>query len=257
MQERFSHFFDWDLSGSIISSLIIMAIVAVLAVVVGILARRQDPLKTSKGLLFLAEMYVDKLTAWVKSNMGDGWENFPGYFLGLTSYLFLAFIWSITGLPSVIDYLAVPLSLAVVMFVLIHFTAIRFQHWSYFHRYIDPVFLFLPINLLTMWTPILSTTLRMFGNALSGTIVIGLVGWALENASGALFSNSLGAAGIIWFAPIPIGVLNLYFALFSGFIQTLVFASLNAVWIAQERPVQDEPMGVEGQVVRPMNSATI
>jgi F0F1-type ATP synthase, subunit a len=138
------------------------------------------------------------------------------------------------------------------MFALIQATAVKYQHWHYFHRYIEPFFIALPVNLLTMWTPILSTTLRMFGNALSGFIVIGLLSWFLEGVSSSLFASSTW--GSLFLAPIPIGVLNLYFGLFSGFIQTLVFASLNAVWIAQERPVHEDAMGVEGQVTRPAQS---
>lgn len=256
MNERISHLLDFDISGAILSSLIIMAIVAVLAIIVGIMARRQDPLKDSHGLLFLAEMFVERLTNWVRSTMGEGWDDFAGYFMGLGSYLFLAFIWSITGLPSVVDYMAVPLSCALVMLVLIHATSVRFKKWGYFHRYIEPIALFLPINLLTMWTPVLSTTLRMFGNALSGFIVLGLVDWALSNLAESIFSWAGGLAGI-FLVPIPTAVLNLYFALFSGFIQTLVFCSLNAVWIAQERPVQENSMGTEAQVLRPANNAGI
>lgn len=258
MEERLSHLLDFDISGAIISSLFIMLIVAVLAIIVGIMAKHQDPTKPSHGLLFVTEMYVDKLTDWVRNTMGDGFDDWAGYFLGLFTYLFLAFIWGVTGFPSVMDYMAVPLSLACVMLILIHATSVRYKKWGYFHRYVEPIAIFLPINLITMWTPIISTTLRMFGNALSGFIILGLVNWALKNASTALFGgimNGSGAAGI-FFAPIPNAVLNLYFSLFSGFIQTLVFCSLNAVWIAQERPAQ-ETMGVESQTVRPGNKKAI
>ena len=135
------------------------------------------------------------------------------------------------------------------MFVLIQATGIRYQKWGYFHRYIEPVTLWLPINLLTMWTPIISTSLRMFGNALAGSVIIGLVNWATKKLSLAIF-GFLGEAGMIFVGPAIIGVLNLYFSLFSGFIQTLVFASLNAVWIGQEMP-EDDPMGTDRQVARP------
>ena len=52
----------------------------------------------------------------------------------------------------------------------------------------------------------------------------------------------------IFLAPIPMGILNLYFSLFSGFVQTLVFCSLNAIWISNERP--EEAMGTESQALR-------
>ena len=92
----------------------------------------------------------------------------------------------------------------------------------------------------------------MFGNCLAGSVVIGLVNWGFKNLSFNIFSfmggDINGPAGI-WLGPAPIAVLNLYFALFSGYIQTLVFASLSAVWIGQEMP-EDDPMGTDRQVTR-------
>lgn len=244
------------LSGPTISSLAVMSIVLILAIIVGIQAHFQDPMKPSKGLLGLAEAFVDWLQGWTRNIMGREPRNWPGYFFCLFVYLFLAFIWSITGFPSVIDTMVLPLALSLVMFVLIQFTAIRYQKFGYFHRYIEPIPLFLPVNLITMWTPIISTTLRMFGNCLSGSVVIGLVNWALKNVSASVFSalaagaaDPLDSPAAIFFAPLPIAVLNLYFALFSGYIQTLVFASLNGVWIGQEMP-EDNPMGTASQAVR-------
>ena len=102
-----------------------------------------------------------------------------------------------------------------------------------------------------MWTPIISTSLRMFGNCLSGSVVLGILSWALRKASLAIF-GFMGSWGQVFLAPIPLAILNLYFSLFSGFIQTLVFASLNAVWISQEMP-DEEAMGVLSQASRGEN----
>lgn len=254
MIDRFANT-DWSnpsITGPVISSLIIMAIVAILFIIVGIMASHHDPLKPSKGLLLLAECFIDRIENWTRGIMGKDPRSWPGYFVCLFSYLFLSFIWSITGLPSVIDYLLIPFTLSTVMFVLIQVTGIRYQKWRYFHRYIEPVPLWLPINLITMWTPLISTSLRMFGNCLAGSVVIGLVNWGFKNLSYNLFSfmggDIYGPAGI-WLGPVPIAILNLYFALFSGYIQTLVFASLSAVWIGQEIP-EDDPMGTDRQVIR-------
>ena len=248
IEAMMNRFFDFNITGPVISSLCVMLIVAVLAVIIGIKAKRADPLKRPKGILLLAEIYVDWLDNWTESNMGVRTKYWSGYFMGLFSYLFLAFIWSITGLPSVMDYLVVPFSLSLVMFILIQFTALRYQKWGYFHRYVEPLKIWLPLNLITMWTPIISTSLRMFGNALAGGVVIGLVNWALKGVSSTIFSF-LGEAGSMALSPIPIAILNVYFALFSGFIQTLVFASLNAVWIGQEIPAT-EAMGTASQATR-------
>ena len=244
------HFLDLDISGAIISSLAVMTIVLILAIVIGAKARKADYKQAPRGLLLLAEMGVGYIDDWTVSMMGHkNVGRWPGYFCGLWIYLFLAFNWSLTGFPSIVDYLVVPFSLSLVMFILIQFTAIKNQRWGYFHRYIEPLKIWLPINLVTMWTPIISTCLRMFGNCLSGSVIIGIVSWCLKSLSYALF-GAMGPWGQIFIAPFVIGVLNLYFSLFSGFVQTLVFASLNAVWIGAEMPDEEELMGVEGQITR-------
>ncbi len=248
MNERLAHFFDFNPSGAFLSSMIVMILVVILMVIVGIKAHRQDPLKPSKGLLMWAEFLYEKVGGWMKSNMGEGWESFTAYFMALWSYLFIAFIWSLTGLPSIIDNTFAPLALALVMWVLIQKTAIKFTKIHYLHRYVEPIFVFLPINIISQLAPILSTTFRMFGNALSGTIIIALVQFALNGISDTLFSFMGAGLSSIWLSPIPTAVLNLYFGLFSGFIQTLVFCSLNAIWISNERP--EEAMGTESQALR-------
>lgn len=242
-------------SGPLISSVTIMVIVAILAITVGILARHHDPMKPAKGLLGLAAMFVDWLENWTEQTMGRRAGNWPGYFLALFTYLFLAFIWSITGFPSVVDTLVMPLALSIVMFVIIQYNGLKYQKIHYFHRYVEPISIFLPVNLITMWTPVISTTLRMFGNCLAGGVIIGLINWALKNVSVNVVNSISGQAygldswAAIFFGPLPIAVLNLYFALFSGGIQTLVFASLNAVWFGQEMPEEDG-MGLSGQATR-------
>ncbi|MDY2913712.1 MAG: FoF1 ATP synthase subunit a [Candidatus Enteromonas sp.] len=248
--DMISSFQDWSfrLSGPVICSLMIMGLVALFFLIAGIQARFHDPLKPAKGPLFLAEWLYEYMEKWSRDSMGRNPRGFVGYFMGLFVYLFLAFIWSVTGMPSVIDYFVVPLTLSTVMFFLIQITAIRYQKWGYFHRYIEPLKIWLPINLITVWTPIISTSLRMFGNALAGSVIIGLVNWATRQLSATLFSF-MGEAGQIVLGPAIIGVFNLYFSLFSGFIQTLVFASLNAAWIGQEMP-EDDPMGTDRQVTR-------
>ena len=264
---------SFRLSGATISSLTVMAIVAILAIIVGIQANHHDPMKPSKGLLGLAEAFYDWLQGWTRNIMGREPGNWPGYFFCLFVYLFLAFIWSITGFPSIIDTLVMPLALSLVMFVVIQYTALKYQKLSYFHRYIEPIPIFLPINLVTMWTPVISTTLRMFGNCIAGSVVIGLVNWGMKNVSYSLFSGLaasytanpfLPAVGnssapmldnpaAIFLSPLPIAVLNLYFALFSGYIQTLVFASLNGVWFGNEMP-DNAAMGVSSQAKRPLQN---
>ena len=258
-QDKIAHMFDWSADAPLYSSLLVMLLLLILGAVIGILAtvayHKKTYLKRPHGILFFAEEYEGLCERFVIDDMGGASLPWAGFFWTLFAYVFIAFNWGLTGLPTVIDWLAAPLGLALVMFILIQVTALRYQHLHYFHRYIEPFKIWLPINLLTMWSPIISTTIRMFGNCLAGTIIIGLVQWTLSLASNSLMSlfsvsSSLGSSLYwnqfpywtgIFLASLPMGILNLYFSLFSGFVQTVVFGSLTALWIAQEKPSSVAP----------------
>ena len=238
-------------SGEIIVALGIIFVLIVLAIIIGILAKKADPLKRPKGLLLIAEWAVEKLDGFTEESMGPGFENFGGVLLAIIPFMFISFTIGITGLPTPMNNLAVPLSLALVTFLLIHITSVRFTKWHYFKRYVDPFPVFLPINLMSMWAPLLSMTLRMFGNAIVGWVLISLINASLESLSTLLFSFMGSGVSSIWFVPIITPVLHAYFDLFSGFVQTMVFVYLTALFIAQERPDDIE----SGVVLSPRKEA--
>ena len=232
----FDNFFSLDIPGEIISSLIVMLIIMVLAVVVGIQAHFQDPLKKPKGLLHLTEIGVKFFDNFAAELAGTAMPNFGGFIMGVAVYLFIAFIFGLTGLPSPVTYMAVPLSLGLTTFLLIHFISARFTKWKYFKRYVDPFPVFLPVNLISMWAPLLSLTLRLFGNAIAGWVLLTIVEYALRDLSAMVFSFIQSEWNQIFLAPIPLAILHAYFDLFSGLIQTTVFISLSAIFIGQEVP---------------------
>ena len=232
----FDHFFDLDIPGEVISSLIVMAIIMVLAIIVGIQARLHNPLKKPKGLLLLAEIGVDWFDKFSLELVGKALPNFGGFIMGVAVYLFIAFIFGLTGLPSPVTYMAIPLSLGLTTFLLIHFTSARFTRWRYFKRYVDPIPVFLPINLISMWAPLLSLTLRLFGNAIAGWALLTIVEYTLRDLSATLFQFIQSEWNQVFLAPLPLAILHAYFDLFSGFIQTFVFILLTTIFIGQEIP---------------------
>lgn len=240
----FDNFFSMDIPGEVISSLIVILIILILSIIIAIQAHFQNPLKKPKGLLLLAEIGVKFFDSFAGELVGGALPNFGGFVMGVAVYLFLAFIFGLTGLPSPVTYMAVPLSLGLTTFLLIHFTSMRFTKWRYFKRYVDPFPVFLPINLISMWAPLLSLTLRLFGNAVAGWVLLTIVESALRDASASIFSfmpvvESGIAAGNwneIFLSPIPTAILHAYFDLFSGLIQTVVFIFLTTIFVGQEIP---------------------
>ena len=248
----------------VFSSLIVMVIIAILVFVIYFKFKKamKAPLAPQKGIVLVFSYFVEFVEKFTVDIMGERNRKFSGIVLGIILYVFLSFIFGLTGLASPVTYLGVTLSLGLITFVLIHFTAARENKLGYFKRYIDPFPVFLPINLLTMWAPLLSLSLRMFGNAISGYCIMSIVYYGLEsisdlifgplfvgnywaNAMGDVVSGANGPAGII-LPPFITPVLHLYFDLFSGFIQTTVFTMLTMIFVLQEQ--NEEPSQVIDRV---------
>ena len=231
-----------ELSGAVVSSLIVMLVMIILAIYLGIRVRFQDPLKKPKGFLLLAEFGANFFENMAEGLLGKRFRGFGGYIMVMAVYMFLAFIFGLTGLPSPITYMGIPLSLGLSTFIMIHATAIKYNKFRYFKRYIEPVPLFLPINLISMWAPLLSLTLRIFGNAISGYVLMTILYNALEGVSSNVFSfvtatfSDGSAINTVFLAPLVTWILHLYFDLWAGFIQTTVFISLTTIYVGQEIP---------------------
>ncbi len=228
-----------NLAGGVVTSMLVMLIMIILAVYIGIRAHFQDPLKKPKGMLLVAEMGVTFFENFAEGLLGKRFRMFGGYLMAIGVYLFLAFIFGLTGLPSPMTTLSVPLSLGLSTFILIHATAIKYNKIRYFKRYVEPLPLFLPINLISMWAPLLSLTLRLFGNALSGFVIMNIVYFGLQNLSAMVLASleaSIGSWNEVFSHPFVAWILHLSFDLFSGFIQTTVFLSLTTIYVGQEAP---------------------
>ena len=137
--------------------------------------------------------------------------------------LFLLLIVSnISGLlglrPPTADY-GVTLPLGLISFTLIQYNNIKYNKAGAFTSLFQPLPLLFPINLIGEIAVPISLSLRLFGNVLSGTVIMGLL-------YGLLYK-------ITWGWP---GILHVYFDLFSGCIQAYVFAMLTMVFIKDKVP---------------------
>lgn len=221
------------------SSLIVILLLCIFVIIVGNKIKKADPLKEPKGLAFIGEYAVSFVDNFVESNMGKKYDKLKPYFLTLMLMIPSYFLIGLFGLPSPMTNYSIPLAIAFITFILIHANSIRFTKWKYFKRFVDPFPkfpVFLPINILSTFAPLISLSFRMFGNALSGMIIMSLVYYATELLTGFI----IHIPGLNIFGPILAPVLHAYFDLFSAVIQTLVFVYLTAFFIKGEEPDEIE-----------------
>jgi len=246
--ERLSEIFTFKFVPQTFIALLIMLVILIFSIIIGVKVKKAKFTDKPRGLLLIGLLYYQAMEKFTLSIMSYKYRGFTKYMMVICPYLFICFTIGLTGLPSPVVYLATPLALALTTFGFVHGTAIRENKWGYFKRYVEPFPVFLPINLISMWAPTLALTFRLFGNAVSGYCIMNLVYYGLEGLSDVFFGSAFsGAIGIqsIWIAPLVTPFLHLYFDLFSGFIQTLVFSMLTLIFVAQEQSEEDENQVIE------------
>ena len=135
-------------------------------------------------------------------------------------------------------YFTIPLCLSIVTWFGIQLSAIRYQKLDYLKGFTSPLPtwlpVFVPINILSKLSPMLSLAVRMFGNAMAGYVLMWLVYWG----TGMLSETILGAIGAKYnfIGVIVGGVLHAYFDAFGAFVQTTIFTTLTLLLISSEIP---------------------
>jgi F-type H+-transporting ATPase subunit a len=218
------------------TSLIVMIGISVLSFFVYFKSKKVSAFDTPKGFLLIVETFVVAIEKLLLQNMGKQFSFYGSYFVTITLYIFFGFLFGLTGLASPLSYYMNTFTIVLISFILIHYTALKTNGWKYFKRFVEPFPIFLPINLVSVWAPLVSMSFRIFGNILSGIILMTLVYALMGSISSAIFSFLPAGLNSIFIAPFVTPWLHLYFDLFSAFIQTLVFISLSMLLIAQEGP---------------------
>lgn len=230
-----------NIAPEVYASLIITIILCIFCVVMGHFAKKSNPLEKPSLIVWFGEWIVESISAFVERTIGPKLKTVAPYVCMLAMYLPVALMAGLLGLPSPTTYWGVPLVFAIITFIGIHGTAIKFtgvKNWS--HRFIEPIFIFLPINLMTLPSTIISLSFRMFGNALAGSIIMTVCYWGCSLLSEALF-NLVNISSAFNFSSLFITpILHAYFDVFSGYIQSLVFIYLSCQFVAQEIPNDDE-----------------
>ncbi len=136
----------------------------------------------------VAEMIYTALVNFVRGNMGPEFDRY----IPLVGTIFVTSVVSnlisLVGIWSPTADLMTELAWGLVVFVLITYHKIKASGIvGYMKSFLDPIFVLLPINIMSeCFTPV-SMACRHFGNILSGTVISTLIYAALTTANNALF----------------------------------------------------------------------
>lgn len=218
------HFY-WNLSGFLVHGqvLIVIWFVLIVLVTLSILGTRQASRIPGSFQNFM-EFIIDFVVDIAKNQLGEhfyrDWVSFIG-----TLFLFIlgsnwagAIVpWKLIILPE--GELAAPtndinttVALALLTSFSYFYAGLSKKGLGYFKRYIEPIPVLLPINILEDFTKPLSLSFRLFGNVLADELTVSVL-------------TSL----VPLFIPLPIMLLGL----FAGSVQALIFSTLAAAYIAE------------------------
>ena len=218
------HFY-WSIGGLLIHGQVLIVIWFVIAVLLifSILGTTKSA-RIPTGFQNFMELLVDFVVDIAKNQLGEHFYRDWTPFIG-TLFLFIlgsnwagAIIpWKLIILPD--GELAAPTNdinttaaLALLTSISYFYGGLSKKGLGYFKRYVEPIPLLLPINILEDFTKPLSLSFRLFGNVLADELTVSVL-------------TSL----VPLFIPLPIMLLGL----FAGSIQALIFSTLAAAYIAE------------------------
>jgi F-type H+-transporting ATPase subunit a len=203
-----------------VSLLLVVLTLTILSLFANRAIKKADPNEVPGTFLNIIEYLVELVDGLTRNNMGEKhYSKFSNYIGTLFAFLLVANLSGLFGLrPPTADY-GVTLGLALITFVLIHYNGFKYEKAGHVTKLFQPILL-TPINIIGEIATPMSMSLRLFGNILSGTVMMGLLYGLLPTV----------LQFFIW----PIfGGLHAYFDVFSGAIQSYVFCMLTMVFISQ------------------------
>jgi len=206
---------DFLIPDTIVNSWIILIILTIFALIVNSKIKKAEAGEKPSGLLNVVEALVEFVDGLVKSTMGPDKMFFAPYILTLIMFLLVANLFGLIGFtPPTSDY-SVTFTLALMTFFLTQYYSFKTSGFlGYFKNFTEPMAFLTPLNIIGELANPISLSFRLFGNILSGVIIMGLL------------YSALG-----YFAPILTPVLHAYFDVFSGVLQTFIFAMLTMIFV--------------------------
>ncbi len=218
----------------VFSILIVFGVILLFMIYANVQLKKADPFARPTGVVLFCTMYVEFIRKLTVDNMGKkAGMRYAPYIGSIAVYMLLSNLSGLFGLAQPTANYSVTLTLALITFVLIQYTNYRTNGLKqFFHRFIEPYPPFIIMNIFGTIAPLISMSLRLFGNITSGSTLMMLFYAFTGFLSGFVpFIGKFDFIGVI-IAP----AFHAYFDVFAGFIQTYIFLMLTTIFIGIELP---------------------
>ncbi len=222
---------------TLFSILVITVIVTIFLAFINRKLVKLDPMYEPKGIVLLMMVAVQTIDGMVREKTNDKVARYlTPYIMSVALYIFLANIAGLFSLDTPTSNYSVTLVLAAVTCVLIEVYAIKAKgSKAYIKSWFEPFAPFVILNIFSKLSTLLSLSLRLFGNILSGGILMSVIYQMLASVSRMI--PLVGDFNILGVMVAP--VLHFYFDLFSGLMQAFIFITLSISFIGKELPKEE------------------
>ena len=198
---------------TIVNTWIIMIILIVLAILARIKLRSFKVVP--RGVQNVIEVIIEIFDNFVEDTLGDKLLYIAPWFFMVFMYLLASCLVSIFGLRAPTADWATTFALALASFVLMLAMGFKYRKGEYLKSFFEPHFVFFPINIMGELAKPVALSFRLFGNVLSGTVILSLY-YALTP---------------LWVQLGIPAILHAFFDLFFGALQTYIFVILSLMYI--------------------------
>ena len=195
-------------------SVVVTWIIMALLVVISLMLTRKLSVRSPGKVQVALEWAVQFLNGFVKTNIGTHWRPFAPWLGTVALYIGFSNLIGILGLTPPTKDISVTTALAIMSMLLIYGSQFRYNGLlGGLKKFAAPMPLLLPINLMEVVIRPLPLCMRLFGNILGAYIIMEMLKFVVPVVLPAIFS--------------------IYFDLFDGLIQTVVFVFLTTLFTGE------------------------
>ena len=195
-------------------SVVVTWIIMALLVVITLMLTRKLSVRSPGKVQVALEWAVQFLNGFVKTNIGTHWRPFAPWLGTVALYIGFSNLIGILGLTPPTKDISVTTALAIMSMLLIYGSQFRYSGLlGGLKKFAAPMPLLLPINLMEVVIRPLALCMRLFGNILGAYIIMEMLKFVVPVVLPAIFS--------------------IYFDLFDGLIQTVVFVFLTTLFTGE------------------------
>lgn len=216
--------FQLEISQSILVWLCLCVLFAIFFYVAGKKIERADPSQRPRGIVYVAEEMLNAIEYVIKPNLREKTLEYLPIFGTLFFMMIVSNLMGLLGLQNPTSNVSFNGTLALTLFVMVQFNSVKKAGLiSRLKELAEPFWFLYPLNIIGEVAPVISLTMRLFGNMLAGYIIMMLVYTLMKITM---------PWGILGYVATPF--LHIYFDCFSAFIQSFIFFTLGSYFLGEQ-----------------------